>query len=171
MAKTPEQVMLAQSQRIDAAIKEFRRKKKARLQQIADKLVKEIQKRTRAGEDGEGERFPSHSKSYIDTRRRYKKNLSKHTSVTKSNLTATGQLVDAIYSYLTADGRIIFDVLDKKRGRELSGGKGRLTNQALAAILETKGRLFLNLTNEQEDQFVKEIGDEIAQFINDQLGL
>src|SRR5690606_28077732 len=104
MAKNPETVLKEHAKKLDNITKDFAKNRKAYLKEVAEEFIEVIQARTRKGKDGEGENFPEHSKSYLKIRKRYKKNLSRHTNVKKSNLTATGQLVDAIIGGVNNSG-------------------------------------------------------------------
>ena len=170
VAKTPKEVLEAQVKNLGGITKRFSKAKKSEILRLAKKLVVEvIKKRSRAGRSQVGGDFDALSDKYMETRRRYKKNLSKHTSPSKSNVTATGQMIDAIFAAIDSSGRVSVDVKDTKRKKELTGKRGRLTNQAVAALVETNGRLFLGLTEEEEEVWVDALTEELSKYVREEL--
>jgi len=90
------------------------------------------------------------SDSYIKFRTRVRSRLSKETSPGMSNLTATGQLLNAIIG--EARGTLIrVFISDKPRRRELNPS-ANATNKEIRGYVESQGREFLGLTaNERKE--------------------
>lgn len=87
--------------------------------------------------------------STIKYRERYKGNLHPDTDPDKSNLTATGQMIDAV-SGKSKGNTVTIEVKNTKRRRELSGGKSKLTNKEVQRFVEQKvGREFLKLSKQE----------------------
>ena len=170
MATKPEEILEKKARESDRLVAEFMRKKRAEFIKTVEKYVVEAVKlRSRKGKDEDGTDFDKLSDSYIKLRKRYKKNLHPSTRPGKSNITATGQLVDAIFADYRRNGYTLL-VRDTKRKGELTGAPSRLTNQAVAAYVEANGRLFIGLTPKELERFVDELTKKVIKFATDQLG-
>ena len=112
-----------------------------------------IRMRTRLGAGVKGN-LKSLAESTIKARERYASNLSSETSPSESNLTATGQLLDAIVGEIKESGKIIFTVNRKKRKKELSGKSSKLTNEQVRQYVEEGGREFLALSDEERKEAI-----------------
>lgn len=91
-----------------------------------------------------------------------KPDLSSKTSPAKSNLTATGQLLDSltvIKLKLKNAWGFRISVPDNRRGRDVFGqpNKQGLTNRKLAQYVAEQGRAFMGFTKSQRNIIVKEI--------------
>lgn len=126
-------------------------------------IPEQIKKRTRLGggvqtvnNEGFGGRrtkLDSLSESYKKKRKLYKSNLSSQTSPSKSNLTATGQLLDSIKSRKRPGDKLDFKVTGSRR-KELDGSKSNKTNEQVRKYVEEK-REFLGLTNAEVNKFTR----------------
>lgn len=131
---------------------------------IAEILPDAIRFRTRyAGEGINGPLTPlkESTKKY---RKRYRENLHQDTSPDESNLTATGQLLDAIAAK-NVGSKIVVTVNKRRRKDELSGSRSGLTNDKVRKYVEDAGREFLELT----DQERKEVIEEAEKIIKEEL--
>lgn len=82
-------------------------------------------------------------------RNKYEKNLHPDTDPDKSNVTATGQMLDAIKGQ-SKGTTVTIEVKNSKRKRELSGSKSKLTNKEVQKFVEQKvGREFLELSKQE----------------------
>ena len=107
-------------------------KKPSVLKRIGQKCIELIYNRTKLGygvsNDKGGNakkvKLPGHSDSYIDYRETYDHLLHDTTTPTKSNLTFTGQLLDALKFKIAGDGITIYI---EDSGRK----KGKITNKKL----------------------------------------
>jgi len=110
--------------------------------------------------------LPNLKPSTIRNRTRYSTNLSSDTSPSESNLTGTGQLLNAIQAKVT-EGKIVVTVNTKKRKNELSGAKGKLTNNEVRKYAEDAGFNFFDLTTDERQELIdlaeKIIIDEIKK--------
>ena len=156
--------------RIDKAVSNLHKEKG--FDKIANETALQVKKRTQiskggAGKDKDGNALkPLKSKkgSTIDIRTRHKKRLSKKTSPATSNLTATGQMLDAI-TYKIAPFLIYIFVKDDKRKQELSGSHGRLTNSRVARYAKEGGRSFMGLIKYER----KALARKLREFILDRI--
>lgn len=128
----------------------------------ANDLKDRIKKRTRLGTGVNGKPFNAlKSAPYKQQRRRSR--LSAKTTPAKSNVTATGQLVDSltvVKAKLTGAVSYVFKIGDN-RGRDLGGKSSKIGNKQLNKYVEGQGRKWLGLTKAQ----LNEIQREIRQFI------
>jgi hypothetical protein len=149
----------------------------------AEKTLKDIKERTKKGIGTDGE-LKSLSKDYIEFRKRWKAFLAEDTSPDKSNLTATGQLLDALY-YRVVGARFFIKVNSKNRSEGLGGeqleevvktskkGKvtktyqSRLTNDQIREYTEKAGREFLALSEKEKDDLRKFVKDELKMMLRD----
>jgi len=123
------------------------------LDKVGKEAVSQVVKRTRLGQ---GVRPPGGgaaskllplkdiTKKY---RSRYSNNLSPFTRDSRSNLTATGQLLDSItYRILNGTKSKIIQLFFKdNRTYELNGGRARVRNDKLAGHVQKQGRSFFYL--------------------------
>lgn len=126
---------------------------------LAEAIPEVIKLRTR--QEGEGVSGPLKDleDSTIKYRERYADNLHPDTSPRTSNLTATGQLIDAIQGK-SAGSKVKIDIKGGKRKGELSGGKSKKTNKEVRKYVEDAGREFLELSK-VERQEAEELAKEI----------
>lgn len=121
------------------------------LNKIGIEAKQQIVKRTRLGkgvrvDGGSVFNLKSLKKSTIDHRVRYGINLSQFTRSNKSNLTATGQLLDSIAHRIIGRGRYTAIELyfKENRRRELSGAASKITHEKIHEYV-SKTRPFFNL--------------------------
>ncbi|MEM5807979.1 MAG: hypothetical protein QW818_02500 [Candidatus Aenigmatarchaeota archaeon] len=112
------------------------------------------------GVDAQGKQtiFKPLSKNYIELRKKFSSNLSKRTRPKKSNVTATGQMIDAMRA-VPASGKIVIEI-SGRRSRELTGAvpSGDLANNAtIARFVEKGGRPFFAATNAEKQFLIREI--------------
>lgn len=118
---------------------------------LAEAIPEVIKLRTR--QEGEGVSGPL--KKLEDStekyRERYSDNLHPDTSPKTSNLTATGQLIDAIQGK-SAGSKVKIDIKSGKRKNELSGGRSKQTNKEVRKYVEDAGREFLELSKAERKE-------------------
>ena len=124
-----------------------------------------IRLRTRGGAGLKGN-LPALERSTIEYRTRYRDNLHTDTSPSESNLTGTGQLLNAIEAKASA-GRITVSINKKKRRGELSGSRSKLTNDDVRRFVEQNFAEFFELTNDEREQLVQIAKDIIANKIRE----
>lgn len=88
-----------------------------------------------------------------------KPRLASTTTPSKSNLTATGQLLKSLTTVkMKMSGGIKWIIkLGDNRGRDLFGYSSKIGNKELNSILESKGRRFLGFTRAQRNEIVRKI--------------
>jgi len=127
--------------------------------ELGDKYAQRIRKRTTLGYgvDGSGtqEKLLPLEESYKEVRERYRENLSSSTSVSKSNLTATGQLLGAMTGE-AANAKVIITFKDT-RGKDLTGRPSKIGNKKLARYVQERGRSFFRFTKAERNAFVREV--------------
>ena len=122
------------------------------LNKVGLEARKQILKRTRLGkgvkyQGGPAFKLPSLKDSTIDQRERYDFNLSPFTRPPRSNLTATGQLLDSIRHRLlrTGKNRTVELYFKENRRFELSGPPSKVKHSKLSKFVADNGRPFFNL--------------------------
>jgi hypothetical protein len=134
--------------------------------EIAQAIIEVVRLRTR--QEGQGSKGPLKKleKSTVSYRERYKDNLSSDTDPSKSNLTATGQLLDSL-QFKVANGKITVTVNNKRRKPGLSGGKTKSTNDEVRKHLEdiSKDFEFLKLSDDE----LQEVTELTRQLLEDGL--
>lgn len=121
-----------------------------------------IRERTRSGQGLLGS-LDGLSTSYVKFRERVKARLSKETSPSKSNLTATGQLLNAIIGEATGTVVKIF-ISPKPRKKELNPS-ANASNRDIRKYVEEGGREFLGLTANER----RVIEEEAAEVIKTEI--
>jgi hypothetical protein len=131
-----------------------------------ESIAEQIKKRTRLGkgvnDSGDLEKLGGLAESTIANRKRYRKNLSDMTTYRRSNLTATGQLLDNI-KHAYRQGVMLF-TFGGTRTKELSGpGKG--TRNAEVAAHVSKARPFFRLSRTEAERFSRRLRAEFLKII------
>jgi hypothetical protein len=131
--------------------------------------------------------------NYVEFRKRWSAFLADDTSPETSNLTATGQLLDALFLRVVAN-KFLIKVNTKKRqeglggealeevkkatytgkgenrkktGEKVTGFQSKLTNDQVRKFSEDAGRVFLEF-NEQEKQKVRQFAKELfKEYLSD----
>jgi hypothetical protein len=93
-----------------------------------------------------------------------KPNLHPDTEPGKSNLTATGQMLDALRGR-AGGGKVTIDIKPTTRRKELNGKRSGLTNNEVRQYVEDAGREFLKLSPDEK----KDVIDLATQLINEEL--
>lgn len=119
-----------------------------------------IRERVRSGIGLTGT-FKALSESYVRLRRRLSRGLSKETNPETSNLTATGQMLNAIIGQAT--GTVIRIFIRGNRKRELSGDSVKSNNEIRGYV--EKDRPFFGLTKNERALAEKNAAEIIAQEI------
>lgn len=151
----------------------------------AEKTMNDVIKRTKEGKGTKGT-LDSLSKGYIDFRTRWEAFLSEDTSPSKSNLTATGQLLQALY-YRFVGPRFFIKVNTKNRDQGLGGTdklieikktnkkgktktvgyKSHLNNDQVREYTEKAGREFLALSDKEKEDLRKFVADQLKMMLSD----
>jgi len=160
VAKKPEEVLEVTSKKLLGLVKAYTETKQ--FEQVGKDIANGIRVRTRLGKGDDNKKLKELKASTKKKRKRYKKNLSEFTKPNKSNLTATGQMLDSIKSK-TDGSKIIID-FRKKRTTELDGTPSELTNTEVAIFSEQLGRLFFGLTPLQRKEFARRVKAELLAF-------
>lgn len=132
--------------------------------QLAKSLVDYIKLRTREEGDGTNGSLKSLSVKYIEQRTKKSNRLHPDTSPEKSNLTATGQMLDALRGR-AGGGKVTIDIKPTSRKKELNGKKSGLNNNQVRQYVEDAGREFLKLSPQEKQEVI----DLATQLINDEL--
>lgn len=94
--------------------------------------------------------------------------LTSTTTPSKSNLTATGQLLRSLtVAKARITGGVAFFInVGDNRGKDLFGRSSKIGNKTLVGYLAQQGRVFLGFTNSQKNQITKEIRQIILKFLD-----
>ena len=150
----------------------------------AEKTMSDVIARTKAGY-GTDRQLEKLSGKYIGFRRRWSAFLAKDTSPAKSNLTATGQLLNALY-FRVVGPRFFIKVNTKKRSEGLGGEKlvsitktnkkgktktvgyeSSLSNDEVRKFTEDAGREFLALSDKEKDDLRMFVADQLRLALSD----
>lgn len=143
--------------------------KKTKQQKFANETARIVRTRTRLGfgVNSTGTRreklkglAPSTKKTRASLRRTGK--LSKKSTVGKSNLTQTAQLLDALFGKGRRGG---FDILFRQPRQRLGNERKVPTNSQVAEFVQDQGRVFMNLSNNEIKQLQQLVGDELLKAI------
>lgn len=150
----------------------------------AEKTMNDVIARTKSGIGSNGQ-LKALSAKYIGFRRRWSAFLAKDTSPAKSNLTATGQLLEALY-YRVVGTRFFIKVNTKKRSEGLGGEKlvtitktnkkgkkkvvgyeSSLNNDQVRKYTEDAGREFLALSEKEKEDLRKFTAEQLKIMLSD----
>lgn len=129
---------------------------------LAETIPEVIRIRTQQEGDGVNGPLKSLEPSTKKYRKRYEANLSSDTDPDRSNLTATGQLLDSIKGK-NIGSKVVIEPGKSKRKGELSGGKSRLTNREVNKYVDENGREFLRLNKQETEEATNLAKDIIAE--------
>lgn len=130
----------------------------AESKRLGDALASQIKKRTRLGygsENGQQKRLRGLSERYKEYREEHAEDLSQATRPGRSNLTATGQMLDSITGVGTK-GRVNVEIKGQ-RTKELGGRRSRLSNNQVARYVQEQGRAFFNVTKAEKNSLAREV--------------
>ena len=150
----------------------------------AEKTMNDVIARTKQGNGTDGQ-LEKLSGKYIGFRRRWSAFLAKDTSPAKSNLTATGQLLNALY-FRVVGSRFFIKVNTKKRSEGLGGEKlvsitktnkkgktktvgyeSSLSNDDVRKFTEDAGREFLELSEKEKEDLRMFVADQLRLALSD----
>jgi hypothetical protein len=128
---------------------------KSAMNEVAELIPAQIRKRTQLGKDLRGGKIAGIKDTTKATRKRYSKNLDSNTTPNRSNLTATGQLLNSIECKPKG---LAFEIsLDDKRSKELSGSSSKVGNNKVRKEQEKQGRFFFGLIEFERLFVVREL--------------
>lgn len=152
-------------QKIESIKKEVLSQKN--MQAIADSVADSIKLRTRSGkgvdEQGNLTKLDPLSDEYVETRKRKRNKLSPYATPKKSNLTATGQMLDSIDTAINGSSIIFF--FKEQRTKELSG-KSKSTNGQIAKYVEDGGRRFFGFSKFDKQMVLRQLRKIISDAID-----
>ena len=163
------------SKEIERIVDKFK-SNRGEMNSLGNKILKQIQVRTRLGfgvaKGNRKVRLAKLSNSYKDTRKgkirffttktgqviriRNKKairpkGLSRETTASKSNLTATGLMLNSLTAKVAS--RRIFITLENKKGKDIFGTPSKTSTNAKAGYQANQGRRFLDLASFEVKMF------------------
>ena len=142
-------------------------------QAYSEKLKGRITKRTQLGigldrpKSDKGIRLPPLSSSYKSQRKKKDFKLSSTTTASKSNLTATGQLLKSLslVKLKVSTGIKWVIVVGDRRGRDARGKPSKIGNKQLVKYLEDQGRIFLGFSRAQINEVQRELKEGLKKFL------
>jgi len=123
--------------------------------EVAKLVPEQIRRRTQLGKDLKGGKIKDTTPETKAYRKRYAKNLDSNTTTNRSNLPATGQLLNSIEA--SSNGLVIEITLKDKRTKTLSGGSAQATNTEIKDFQEGQGRYFFGLIDFEKKFIVREL--------------
>jgi hypothetical protein len=123
----------------------------------------EFVKRARRGLMPDLSKIPSLSDEYVETRKRFKNDLSEFTKPKKSNATATGQMLEAMVYEVTKLGFILY-IKDSSRTRMFGGTKSKLNNAEVAKYYN-KNRKIFELSAPEEERIRRKIRTDLLKLM------
>jgi hypothetical protein len=130
-------------------------------------VIELIKIRTRFESTGKDGALKELKESTIKFRERYSKRLHPDTAPPTSNVTATGQMLDALTGKASGSKVTIF-IKNNKRRKELSGSRSTLTNEQVRKYVENE-REFLVLRDDEKNQIIEVATEIIRQNIRNLL--
>jgi hypothetical protein len=137
------------------------------VKEVIQIVIDIIKVRVRLEGEGKSGSFKELKESTIKYRERYAARLHPDTSPSTSNVTATGQMLDAL-SGKSSGNKVTIFIKDNKRRRELSGSKSKITNNQVRSYVE-KEREFLVLSEQDKREVIEVAVEIIRQSIRDLL--
>lgn len=140
---------------------------------LKTRLLKDIRstiiKRTRKGFGvdflGNLYKLPPLSEAYIKQRLRAKNLARGKTSASKSNLTATGLMLDS----LDIDVKNSAVFLKNKKGKTLNGKNSKVSNDQKLEFQEDQERRFLDLSNSEVKKFADKVTSDVIRLLDSQI--
>lgn len=139
MSKSPADQIEAINKKYQKVIPTYLKSKA--FEEIAMKALEDFIKRVKRSLMPDLSKIPELSDSYIETRQKYKANLGKLAKASKSNATATGQMLDSMIAEVTVSGFALI-IQDTARNKELSGASSKLTNAEVAGYYALNRPIF-----------------------------
>ena len=163
MSKKASEALMEKKKQIDRAIPAYIKSKEFEL--VAIKALEDFIKRVKRGIMPDMAKIPAlGSEAYIELRKKYSGNLGRLAKATKSNATATGQMLDAMTYEMTQQGFILF-VADSQRNGELSGSDSKLSNKEVAAYY-SKARNIFDFSKPELNRIIRTIKSDLTKIIN-----
>lgn len=138
---------------------------------IGDDAAKQIRKRTRLGYgvDGSGKqtRLAPLSEGYKEFRESNSDDLSQATRPARSNLTGTGQMLDAMQG-VGKRGKIEVEISGQRRG-EVGGRRSKLSNATLARYVQENGRPFFGVTTAERTGIIRQVKQVLVRALRARL--
>jgi len=157
------------------------------LNNLAKETAEQIKRRTQLGkgvsDSGKNQKLKGLSESYKKQRRGElafftnsngkvvpitsnvrKPKLDKNTTPNRSNLTATGQLLNALRG-IYKRRNIIIDFDKERRGPGLTGQRGKATNSDIVGYQEKQGRPFFDLSRSELNGLRRKIANRIRKLL------
>jgi len=135
--------------------------------EIIQVVIDVIKIKARFEGEGKSGSFDELEETTVKYRQRYAKNLHPDTEPSKSNITATGQMLDALTGKSSGSKVTVF-IKNNKRKKELSGARSTLTNEQVRSHVE-KVREFLVLSEQDKKEVIDVATEIIRQSIKDLL--
>jgi hypothetical protein len=124
------------------------------MQEVGNEAVRLIGQQAKLGKDYKsGNKFKSLSSSYIQKRQKNASDLHKRTRPRKSNVTATGQMIDSLKVSKVMEKSV--DVSCSGSRYESAFDNGKLSNAEVAYYVEKAGRHFLGLSDKSKEKIRK----------------
>lgn len=157
MAKIPSKQLIEKSKQVEKAIQV------ANFDYLIKEIPEQIQRRTRLGKgvsvEGQNKKLDPLSDAYVKKREALKKkgDLFNETTPKRSNLTLTGQMLNAIIGFKESATRFVFTFNTQR-----DDGKSNLD---IARWVQEKGRNFFRLSSSEMKQFERKVSKTINQAI------
>lgn len=136
----PSDVILKVKKKIDGIEKEYVKSEDFKV--VAESALIDFIKRVRRGLMPQLDQIEKlESEAYLKLRRKNKGQLGEQGKPTKSNATATGQMLKAMKYKILPNGFLLF-VDNSNRSKELSGASPKLTNKEVAKYYSIKRDIF-----------------------------
>jgi hypothetical protein len=136
---------------------------------LADKVAAQIKKRTKTGKgvDNSGNlyKLPDLSEGYVETRKKNRSKLGEGATPKKSNLTASGKMLNSIKATFRRAGgqfRLIFELTGSTKGL---GSKSQKTADVAKWQADDQGRRFFDLSKTEQNGILREVRNKIRDLI------
>lgn len=166
MAKNKRKVEIALNKKLQQSQEIY--KDRRFLKGLAKETAGQIKKRTqlKKGVSSSGSLTPLKglSEGYKKQRRRFRGGLDGNTSPNKSNLTATGQMLNALRG-LYKNRSIQIDFSTESRGPDFRGYRSRAKNSDIVGYQEKQGRRFFDLSDSELNGLRRKIANRIRKLL------
>lgn len=138
------------------------------LNKLARSTANQIKKRTQlkrgVSESGQLNNIKGLKESYIDVRTKNRSRLDPNTTPARSNLTATGQMLNNLQGKYK-NRSIEIDFKKEERSASLTGQKSSVKNSEIVGFQEEQGRRFFDLSDSEINGLRREIANRIRKLL------
>jgi len=119
---------------------------------VGEEAVRLVQQQAKLGNDYKGGKFKKLSPEYVEKRRRYSNDLHQRTRPRRSNVTATGQMLDSLKVSSIRARSVELECSGSRRKSPFGGAR---TNAEVGYWVEKNGRHWLGMDEKTRKKLVR----------------